>query len=407
MFKILLLGIICFSAVSLDVNSLEVERRDAKFEQLKSLRHTIETINYRMLRGFIPTDSYDKYKKLRSTLFILAGEIAGVKDMDMAVLMRLTQPPPPPPPSTWNKVTGFVTFTNIIAITAAILFVGSLAWLTRLYLLVILLAIPAKVHEFLIYLACALLIVSGNYVKPEFQILLILPGCLGIIGGLSFTHWLRFVDKEFNMSVYFWILTAVWSCVAVVFGSEVVGFMSCMSLLSALGFMAGMLPGVISVGFNEEELIPRATLGAFALLTVHVIMSIFDPSGLTIPQYAYFAAGFSFMGSFVYFLGLICLSWRYYTWGLGGEDEKWGRYIRYNVLAVVSGIAALYLGSVFSLGMVLGVCGTFFYIYLIEKYYELPWDGRGWAWSLLGLAGILYCFVIFAKANPHYFIFAG
>jgi len=55
--------------------------------------------------------------------------------------------------------------------------------------------------------------------------------------------------------------------------------------------------------------------------------------------------------------------------------------------------------------MMAGGGGTLFYIYVLEKYYEIPWEGRGWAWSLLGLAGLLYVFVIVATRKPEYFIF--
>jgi hypothetical protein len=74
-------------------------------------------------------------------------------------------------------------------------------------------------------------------------------------------------------------------------------------------------------------------------------------------------------------------------------------------IVIGSGVAALYIGTVFGLTMLAGVGGTFFYIYVLEKYYEIPWKGVGWAWSTLFLAGILYGFVIFAQRHPQYFIF--
>ena len=32
-------------------------------------------------------------------------------------------------------------------------------------------------------------------------------------------------------------------------------------------------------------------------------------------------------------------------------------------------------------GALLGIGGTFFTLYLLEKYFELPWRGVGWAWA--------------------------
>lgn len=53
-----------------------------------------------------------------------------------------------------------------------------------------------------------------------------------------------------------------------------------------------------------------------------------------------------------------------------------------------------------------GVGGTFFYLYIIELCYEIPWRGAGWAWSLAGLAGLLYGFAWFAQQHPQYFLFS-
>jgi hypothetical protein len=103
------------------------------------------------------------------------------------------------------------------------------------------------------------------------------------------------------------------------------------------------------------------------------------------------------MGPFVYFLGILILASKWYF-----EDL---RYLLMQVICVASGVLALWLGSVYGMPMLLGIGGTLFYLYIIEKYYEIPWECTGWAWSLLGLAGILYGFAVFAQAHPQYFIF--
>ena len=52
-----------------------------------------------------------------------------------------------------------------------------------------------------------------------------------------------------------------------------------------------------------------------------------------------------------------------------------------------------------------GAGGTFFLLYVLEKYYELPWRNRGWAWSLVGFGVILCCIGLAVRSRPEYFLF--
>jgi len=74
-------------------------------------------------------------------------------------------------------------------------------------------------------------------------------------------------------------------------------------------------------------------------------------------------------------------------------------------LCIASGAAALYLGSVWGMGALLGIGGTLFFLYVLEKYIELPWEGVGWIWAMLFLAIGLYFAVGQMKAYPEYFLF--
>jgi hypothetical protein len=104
----------------------------------------------------------------------------------------------------------------------------------------------------------------------------------------------------------------------------------------------------------------------------------------------------------VYYLGLLVMSSKYYVFSGKGGGE--GQYLALQVLTIVSGVAAFYLGSTFHMGALLGVGGTFFTIYLLEKYYEIPWGGVGWPLSFLGVAVFLYFLVGFAHTHSQYFI---
>ena len=118
-----------------------------------------------------------------------------------------------------------------------------------------------------------------------------------------------------------------------------------------------------------------------------------------------FDTGCLFMGAFVYYLGLLVMSNKWYACPKVADGERnVSRYLLMQVVTIASGFAAFYIGSTFNIGSLLGIGGTFFTIYLLEKYYEIPWKGVGWAWSLLGVALALYFFVGFATQNPQYFI---
>jgi hypothetical protein len=306
------------------------------------------------------------------------------------------------PQTAWEKAKGFCTFINLIYITAAFMLVAAIIWLFGLYLVGLMLLIPKEVWEWLLYATCAVVIALGRQLDPDFQMLLVLPGCLGLVGCLQFSGW---VHNTKNIQGACWFLTVIWGFVALLYGSHLIGFLAVGAFLSALGFVCGMFPGVVWIGFNEEEVVPRTTIAAGILLALYCLMSI---TGTTNEHYVIFREGLAFMGAFVYFLGLLIWSSKWFRtpWGPFGRSSGLSlEYWAMQVVTVISGVVALWLGSVYALNFLLGIGGTFFYLYMLEKYYEIPWRGAGWAWSLLGLSGILYLFAIFAKTYPQYFLF--
>jgi hypothetical protein len=73
---------------------------------------------------------------------------------------------------------------------------------------------------------------------------------------------------------------------------------------------------------------------------------------------------------------------------------------------VVSGISALYFGTALGSAAVVGVGGAFFYVWLLEKYFEIVDTARiHAAWAMLFLSGILYFMAWNAMQHPEYFIF--
>jgi hypothetical protein len=111
----------------------------------------------------------------------------------------------------------------------------------------------------------------------------------------------------------------------------------------------------------------RATGASFILLASFIGTKLLN---ITIPMLRPFETGIHFVATFVYFLGLLIVSNRYYH-----REVKIQNYILSNIGALGSGVIALFLGSVFDeLGYLQGVGGTFFMLMLLDKYSEIPWE---------------------------------
>jgi len=163
--------------------------------------------------------------------------------------------------------------------------------------------------------------------------------------------------------------------------------------MTACGFVCGVMPWGVYVGWNDDKYVSRGTVAAFVILALYIITHI---TGLTSPQIDVFKPGAHFMGAFVYFLGILIMSSKWYL--------RRRFYLPMNILCIISGVAALYLGSVFGMGTLLGIGGTLFFLWVLEKYFEIPWEGVGWIWAMLFLAVGLYFAVGQMKAHPDYFL---
>lgn len=76
------------------------------------------------------------------------------------------------------------------------------------------------------------------------------------------------------------------------------------------------------------------------------------------------------------------------------------------VLTVVSGLLALYFGSVFGITALANIGGSFFCMYIIEKYFDIPWKGVWLYWGFMGFGLLLYVLSVVAKTYPQYFLFS-
>lgn len=316
-----------------------------------------------------------------------------------------------------DKTGGFFTFLNIVWFLASIIVIIALCWLCAE-------TFGSYSIEILGYVLCILGLVSGA-IFPSIGIWFVVPACLLLVGLLLLTQKLHFTPKphdyedregkaqvkpgshwlEFSFfQVEAAILTVVYAACALYYHSSVLGFMAVMALESLLGFTVIVAPFCIGMGFKSNNVVPRATVASFLILLAYLSVRINDGN---YGPFVVFETGAFFVGTFVYFLGLLILSsWYYYSWSHRATQDKnsqEGTFWVMQVVTIASGCAALYIGSVFGISTLLGVGGTLFVIYLLEKYSELPWNKIGLAWGLLGAGALLFGFALFAYHHPQYF----
>ena len=301
-------------------------------------------------------------------------------------------------PTPYERLQGWLTFSHVMLLLGASMMVLALAYLFGIYFLALLILVPARVWEVVVYLVCFGAICAGHSMSDEFTIAPVLPGCLGLLGCFFFSASLHHFKPKGWMA---WLFVPVWGAAALFYHNEMLGFLTVLAALNGMGFFAGMTPGLVVFGFSDSAIIPRTTLAAGLLLSVHVALHCLgaDPAWL-----APFRYGMGFMGSFVYLLGLLIMANRYYMRYLVKEYFLSG-YIAMQVVSVVSLAATLYFGSVYRMDSLLRVSGPFLCLFVMEKYMELPWRRIGWAWGLLGMGGLLYGVALFAQARPEWFLF--
>ena len=347
------------------------------------------------------------------------------------------------------KTEGFGAFLNTIIVMAGIFLLLSAVSLITYYLRNLLRLLPSSFYECAAYVSMAILLAAGYLFRPfEIWFLKIDPLWLVVPGSFAFgacvylsywLHWLRprgrrdqadrgtarsEQGKEDQVylgpglitfpTVLFGLCTLAWGLTAVFFHQlfpsagipHFIAFITTMALQSFLGFSMITTPGCIALGWNTEEKVAKSTVSSLILLLAYIGIKF---SGVVLPEcIKLFETGCLFMGAFVYYLGLLVMSSKLYcqSTSRGAKtDHTWrSRYVLMQITTIVSGLVAFYLGNNCQLGSLLGIGGTFFTIYLLEKYYEIPWKGVGWAWSLLGVAIAFYFFVGFAGQHPSYFV---
>lgn len=200
---------------------------------------------------------------------------------------------------------------------------------------------------------------------------------------------------KFNPESFVMLFSAVvWIASTLMYESQLLGFFAVAIILMWLGFGFVVSPLVYSIGFKDRTSIIRGTIGASLLLLLYIVVTI---NNITLPYYVNFSTGIQYLGSIVFYTGILILSARtvanYYAFN----------YPLMQVLAITVGVATLLVGSVYEMHVMRGIGGSFFALFLLEKQFEYPWNKKRAAWLLLLVGLSLYMLAYVVSEYPEYF----
>jgi hypothetical protein len=290
-----------------------------------------------------------------------------------------------------QKAAGFVSLINILWVMAICVGVFCLIYLAIHWINQIIAffrILPLAFYEVLFYAVSIGLTAWGIILPEAYGAYVTLTGCVLFAGSIIFTTKVH--DKKFDTSAFFLVLAAFYSPLAIILKSQMIGFISVIAVMGFLGFSAMVIPCGYAIGFRDDDALERSTVAGFMMVLFFVTARMGMPY---IPQLAYFERGALFLGTFVGYLGLLIASSRWYS----GRSS----YALFQFVTIVAGISALVVGSIWNIGELTKIGGTFFVLYLIEKPFEIPLK-KGSHYAMVGLfvSAVVYFGCAYASSHP-------
>ena len=188
-----------------------------------------------------------------------------------------------------QKAAGYITWLNILRIFAIVIGTGSFCFLFKNWvgnLIMLFVNVPKELYEVLAYVGSVGLIIVGLFISENNALWFGLTGCLLFGGALVLTAYLH--KTETNEVLFFSILFAVWSVVAVLYQSSVIGFIAVAALMGVVGFSLWVTPLCYAFGFKDEDKLGNATSTGFAILLLFVFLRM---THITLPFVHVFESG--------------------------------------------------------------------------------------------------------------------
>jgi hypothetical protein len=283
----------------------------------------------------------------------------------------------------------FNKFTSIIMI------VFSLVWLFRFYFGTIIRIITSKFSgqtlEIIIYVLLSYVIYSTpNWFHPETTHIWALIFAFGLT---LMTIWTALTCAFGNAQLFLFLNMLIHGFTAIHVNSILIACTSVLFLMVLLdfqhsfdsynGYRLFFRSCVITDSHKNELLIPSAMLtsGITTLLGI-----IFQINFLTVNKvFVLFVPGLLWFGPLIFFVSLLIISSKNYS----DNACQYREYIIYNVLTLMLSASFIFIGIIYDIPQLLGICGTFYSMYLLKKYLELMpriFEYMAWITLILGIS---------------------
>lgn len=278
---------------------------------------------------------------------------------------------------------GYVTWLGTVQVLGIGLIAIGIIFLLRGFIAMLL-------HPILIEVVVWILAIAGLlgswFVNPSLAQWFVPIGAVLFAGAMVTTAMLRNLKPNFER--FCSVLFVVWGATALFYQDNIVGFMTVGALLALLGFNAYASPLMYSIGFKDEKHVPQATLAGFLMTAAYVVAKMMvQDFGI----FQVFQVGALWLGSFVWFLGLLILSSKMMSEG--------SAYLGYQVLTIASYAFAITTATIWGVPQVTTIAGAFLILYVVEKIMEVPSEDLvGWGFKLI-VTGIMLWFVWHTLSN--------
>jgi hypothetical protein len=267
-----------------------------------------------------------------------------------------------------NQVWGFNWFVNIGLLLAIAVFVGTfLPFLKAVAEPLIVLAAEMiyklkNVLEPLGYVLCLLCIIEGERYVTHIGFYLVYLGCLGFLGMLYYSG-IRHSDGEYKTEkflIFFGFLLAAWAPLAVHYQSQIIGFMTVVALYSILGFGCDYGSLCWAIGFDNANAMHRCVSISMGLIPAFLWASM---NNAISPKYLEpFASGMTVYALIAYFIALLIMSHGHYWY-----RHKNDIHVSSNIVMILSLIACIFVGSVYSIPCIMNTALVFVFLYGTDK----------------------------------------
>ncbi|MFG6101908.1 hypothetical protein U2F10_06620 [Leptothoe sp. EHU-05/26/07-4] len=177
--------------------------------------------------------------------------------------------------------------------------------------------------------------------------------------------------------------------------SITLGVLASLAFVACFGFILLAGPLTIIIGFDSTDKAGQGTFAAACLILFGLgLTQHYLPRSLDV-----FQTGALFTGTFVYFVGMLILSSKWVA-----KEKYWLR----NVVTCLSGPLLIAVATSLDLGVVNAIAGTFFVIFLMDKYVEFCtlWvkNTIGFGAALLGTGLLSFGLMKVLDIYPQYFM---